>query len=198
MWPKSSKRFADRVETDVLKLGFLGIAALFHTLPATPAASFMAPNPHALDLTPPTLEERIVNGKKARVWCVICLIFVPVFQILSYISCAQWGWWPFFSLLLFSSLALLVLALSAGFSYDVFDYSIATHTWLLAFVTLCSLLYCGSNIWPILMKDSGISGLSLFLIILQVFAALIIVYYSWKSSKDSRKQLDIKEKSDQH
>lgn len=167
MWSKSSKQFADRMETRILKLG-LGLGATLLSGGGSSSRSrrckYVSPYPsYAVSPTTPSMG---MSAKTARVTCVILLILAPVFQALGFVSYHYWDFWTFFSLLIFSTLALLCI----GFSFTIADdttelgesgqrgFFIATI--IVAFVTLCL------SFWPIIVKDSERTDLSYILLAL--------------------------------
>lgn len=193
MWSKSSKQFADRMETRVLKLG-LGLGA---ALLSGSGSSSRSRRSHSVSTYPsfavsPTAPSICMSAKSARVTCIILLILAPVFQALGFVSYTYWGFWTFFSLLIFSTLALFCI----GFSFTIADdtselgkdgqrkFIIATI--IVAFVTLCL------SIWPLLIKDSERTELSYILLaledILLIGGSISLCYESSVKLKNSQDQ----------
>lgn len=191
MWSKSSKQFADRMETRVLKLG-LGLGA---ALLSGSGSSSRSRRSHSVSTYPsfavsPTAPSICMSAKSARVTCIILLILAPVFQALGFVSYTYWGFWNFFSLLIFSTLALFCI----GFSFTIADdtselgkdgqrkFIIATI--IVAFVTLCL------SIWPLLIKDSERTELSYILLaledILLIGGSISLCYESFAHLKNKR------------
>lgn len=168
MWSKSSKQFADRMETRILKFG-LGLGASLLSGGGSSSRSrrirYVSSYPsYAVSPTSPTMG---MSAKSARITCVILLILAPVFQALGLVSYLYWNFWTFFSLLIFSTLAFFCI----GFSFTIADDTselgesgqrgIFIATIIVAFVTLCL------SLWPIIVKDSERTDLSYHLLFLE-------------------------------
>lgn len=181
MWSKSSKRFADRMEKNVIMLG-LGLgASLFSALSSAPkvsSASYSA-------LPSPTPTEKKGMAKISRTVCIVLLVLAPVFQVLSYVSYACWGWWAFFSLLIFSTLALFFLGGACAESTDIrrlgfHQYKLVT---VIAIIETC--LFIVFNLWPVFVWNSEISGFSYFLMGTLIVFAIALIYYTRKDYKEN-------------
>lgn len=197
MWSKSSKQFADRMETRVLKLGLgLGAALLSGGGSSSRSRRSQPVSTYPSLAVSPTAPTMGMSAKSARVTCVILLILAPVFQALGFVSYLYWDFWTFFSLLIFSTLALFCV----GFSFTIADdtselgesgqrgFFIATI--IVAFVTLCL------SLWPIIVKDSERTDLSYILLtledILLIGGSFSLCYESsvqLKKSKEEQKPI---------
>lgn len=168
MWPKSSKQFADRMETRILKLG-LGLGAALLSGGGSSSRSrrsqYVSSYPsYAVSPTAPSIG---MSAKSARVACIILLFLAPVFQALGFVSYVYWGFWTFFSLLFFSTLALFCIGISFTIADNTSElgesgqrgFFIAAV--IVAFVTLCL------SFWPIILKDSDRTDLSYILLALE-------------------------------
>ncbi len=187
MWSKSSKQFADRMETKVLKLGIgLGFGILKGlgnssslSIRSTYAPSFPSYN---LGSTP---VDRSEIDKSDRAIGIVLLVLAPIFQFLGFWSYSSWGWWAFFALLLFSTLSLTCIVLAGTTGETMFESSPKTSNCLLILSGIEGVIFLFTNLWPIIVKDPDISLLSFFLMSLQIFAIIAVAFAIWKEHKEN-------------
>lgn len=191
MWPKSSKRFADRMERETLKFG-LGLGALLFKsladLPKIPAVPVID-TPKSLP-TPTNKKDLAKSSKRA---CIALIILTPVFQALCYVAYVWWGWWPFFALLLFSTIAVALLGCASLFAEDLqdLDWRVYKRFEIIITVELC--LYFISNLWPILLSDGESWTFAYILMCAQMFFAVLITINIWRDYKE--RKISVKDES---
>ena len=111
MWSKSSKRFADRLETKVLKLG-LGVGASLLSGGVSSKKNsrhYSYPTSYVPLTTEPYSTDHFMSVKSAIITSVVFLVLAPVFLTLGFVAYSLWGFWAFFSLLIFSTIALFCI-----------------------------------------------------------------------------------------
>ena len=192
MWPKSSKQFADRMETRVLKLGFgLGAALLSSGSSSSRSKRTYAPKTYPIIPNSQSVPSLGMSPKTARVLCIIFLIFAPLFQVLGYISYRFWGFWTFFSLIIFSTLAFFCV----GFTILIADDTKELGKDCSRRFVIASIVVAGISLflslWPIFVKDSERTSFSYFVLIIEdmfLIGGTFALYYD--SSVDLRKKKD--------
>lgn len=192
MWPKSSKQFADRMETRILKLGLgLGAALLSGGGSSSRSRRSQYVRSYPSYAVSPTTPSFGMSAKTASIACSILLILALVFQALGFVSYVYWDFWTFFSLLVFSTLSLFCIA----FSFTIFDntselgesaqrgFFIATV--IVAFVTLCL------SFWPLIVKDSERTNLSYIILALEDILLIVGTFaLCYESSVNLNKNQD--------
>ena len=187
MWPKSSKHFADRLETKVLKLG-LGIgASLLSSGSSSKFRSRYQRSVYASSYVPtdvsPDAPSIGASATKARIGCVILLILAIALQFFGYYLYAYEDWLAFFSLLVATTLSYLCI----GFSFTAADQAIDMRDkerkgFFIATI-IVAVLVLSLSIWPILVKDEDISFWTyVLLIILDVALIILSVSLCYTSS----------------
>ena len=198
MWSKSSKQFADRIERKVLGLG-LGIGASLLSGGGTsssrskrssrmPAAYY-----YAESFTNNYSTSDISTGSKPA--AIFFLILAPIIHVLGFLSYYLWEWWPFFSLLIFSTLALICIGLAGTFSDGIVDSSKRNFNRLLIATSVEVILFIVFNFWPLYVGDPKISELAYILMVFQLFFTIGSIYSFWNENKvrwqDSEKKLAV-------
>ncbi len=177
MWPKSSKQFADRMETRILKLGLgLGAALLSGGGSSSRSRHSQYVPSYPSYAVSPTIPSFGMSAKSASIACIILLILAPVFQALGFVSYVYWNFWTFFSLLFFSTLSLFFIAFSFTIVDDTSElgdsgqrgFFIATV--IVAFVTFCL------SFWPLIVKDSERTVFSYILLALEDILLIVCTF----------------------
>lgn len=178
MWPKSSKRFADRIEKNTLKIG-LGLGALLIQSLSRPSQLPTVSAPYSpKSLSTPT--DRVSMAKTSRTICITLLILTPIFQALGYVAYVWWGWWPFFALLLFSSIAILLLGVASLSAEDMQYLNWRKYKQFEITVTVMLSFYFVSNLWPIFVSDGTLSSFTCILMAFQMVFAVLITINTWR------------------
>lgn len=161
------------MENRVLKLGLgLGAALLFGGSSSSRSKrSQYVRYPSFTDS--PNTPSFGLSAKSAKIVCIVLMIFAPVFQALGYISYTYWDFWTFFSLLVFSTLALICIGFALTIADDTLALGKSKRRRLFiailvdAFVTLCL------SLWPLFVKDSKRTYLSYALLSLEIILMIV-------------------------
>lgn len=186
MWSKSSKRYADRMERNVIILGLALGASLLSAFSSIKVPSAFPPSVSNLTST-----QQKDTVKSSRRLCIVLLFFAPILQVLGYVSFAYWGWWAFFSLLVFSSLSLLFLGVAGTEASFLGQFRIDVYKRILVFVIIEAFLYFISNLWPVYVWDDDVTAFSYILMSCQSILSITLIYYSWKEYKDRIKNIEL-------
>lgn len=166
MWSKSSKRFADRLETKVLKMGF-GIGASLLSGGESSSRTRVRRSSYTPSYVPMTIDpnspELCTSAKSAIVTCAVFLVLAPVSLCLGFVAYWFWGFWAFFSLLIFSTIAFICVCLTYIVSDEPIDLKRETHNGIIITALVETVLYVVGNLWPLFVGDSEISSLTYIL-----------------------------------
>lgn len=169
MWPKSSKQFAGRLETKVLKLGLgIGASLLSGGSSSRNRTRRNTYTPSHVPLTMvPNSPRLYMSAKSAIITCIVLLALAPVFLGLGFVSYWYWGFWAFFSLLFFSTAALFCVCFVYVVADEPVDLKRETHKGVIIAALVESVLYVVGNLWPLFVGDSKITSLTYILMAAQ-------------------------------
>lgn len=180
---KSSNSVGNSLSKQVNKTGVLMTGKL---LSNTPSTSDVLYGLSMIDFTRGDKVHSNISTKKLTFLVCFLLMLVPAFHWLCYYSYSHWGWWAFFSFLVFGTLSLVCI----GLSERILDTNavISFRHWRT--LGVCIIIAIVANIlfglWP--FWDSSID-LAYLLIIYQDLASLFIllflhgVYTRYKTKK---------------
>ena len=169
MWPKSSKQFADRLETKVLKLGLgIGASLLSGGSSSRARTRYNSYSPSYVPLTTESDPSALyTSAKSAIITCIVFLVLAPLSLSFSYISYLYWGFWAFFSLLVFSTISLFCICLAYVVSDEPVDLKREIHKRIIVIALVESVLFILGNLWPLFVEDKGITSLTYILMAFQ-------------------------------
>lgn len=176
---KSSASPANRLLKGVTLLGFLGASKLFENTPsASEIVSGLAisKKENVSDVSAKQLSE-----KGATLIIGILLASVPIFQLLCYLT-YQNGWWPFFSFLVFGTLAFICLFVSEGILEGVAQISPKKRKVLFWAYICMTVANIGLSLWPFWLVESDVFVFVHFLVIIEAVLCLAPIYNLYNSN----------------
>ena len=178
---KSAMVPGDRLLEGTSLLGLLGVTKFFEK---TPSPGELVTDLATADFTrgENDLNSRL-SQKGVSITVGLLLAFVAPFQYLCFYSYQWWGWWPFFSFLVFGSLALLCIGV-AEITLDT-SIRISPSRWnLLAWcILIMTIADIGFGLWPFWLVEWDGFVLVHGLVLCQDIVGLIILLYLHGASR---------------